>query len=268
MADFEYEFEITNWDKYNGRSDVKHSTWFRLNNQIFDDPKIERLNEIGFKIWIFFLCERSKQKQSVVKVSTKRIRAVCKVRTNWIQTYVKVMTECCMLKLLSCKEIASLRSVGDRARTATLHYNTIHNDTLHCDDLPEATAPSKKIAVVKPKEPTTTALVWRAYSDAYKQRYGETPASNAKGMGICRNFVGRLPAEDAPLVASFYLTHNDSWYVKQLHPLTLLLKDAEKLHTEWRRGQQMTGTNAKHVEQASANYLAVQEFLKKREEGA
>jgi hypothetical protein len=65
--------------------------------------------------------------------------------------------------------------------------------------------------------------------------------------------VDRLGAEEAPLVADFFLTHNDQYYVKKMHPVGLLLQDAEKLRTEWKTGNRMLGTTAVQVERSQHN---------------
>lgn len=117
---------------------------------------------------------------------------------------------------------------------------------------------------LNPDGPSATALTWRSYRDAYQERYGEAPVWNAKTAGQLRSFVGRVPKEEAPLVAAFYLTHKDQFYVKSMHPVGLLLRDAEKLRTEWVTGRQMTGAQAKHSEQRSANVEAMKSYLAKK----
>jgi hypothetical protein len=113
------------------------------------------------------------------------------------------------------------------------------------------------------KEPSQGPLVWDAYSSAYEMRYGTNPVRNAKANANCSQLVARLGI-DAPSVAAFFLTHNDSWYVKHLHPLGFLIRDAEKLHTEWKVGSQMTGTKARAIETVANNQSAVAEYLTAR----
>ena len=96
--------------------------------------------------------------------------------------------------------------------------------------------------------PTKTAQTWDAYSQAYAHRYGEGPVRNAKG--VLSRLVDRLGSEEAPLVAAFYLTHNNPWYVKQRHPTDSLLKDCEGLRTQWATGVKATTGEAKNVERS------------------
>jgi hypothetical protein len=105
---------------------------------------------------------------------------------------------------------------------------------------------------VDPEGPSPTALTWRAYRDAYAWRHGAEPKPNAKIMGQLKQLVSRIPAEEAPQVAAFYVKHDDQFYVKAMHPVGLLLRDAEKLRTEWATGRTMTQTRAKTIEKASS----------------
>lgn len=102
--------------------------------------------------------------------------------------------------------------------------------------------------ITKPDGPSPTAVTWRAYKAAYEKRWGNAPPWNAKMAGQFRSFVSRVPREDAPSVAQFYLTHNDRYYVKSMHPVGLLLRDAEKLYTEWKTNRKVTDNEARSAE--------------------
>ncbi len=95
---------------------------------------------------------------------------------------------------------------------------------------------------------TPTALTWRAYRDAFEKKYGSKPPWNAKIAGQLKQLVARIPAIAAPEVAAFYLTHPGARYVGAMHPVGLLLFDAEKLYTEWQTGRTVTGTGARQAE--------------------
>lgn len=110
----------------------------------------------------------------------------------------------------------------------------------------------------------SSSPVWNSYAVAYARRYKTDPTRNAKNNALCKQLVKRLGAEDAPKVAAFYLTHNDRWYVQKLHLLEYAVKDAEKLHTEWKRGLQMTGKIATSLEQQSSNEQAIAEHLRSK----
>jgi hypothetical protein len=107
-----------------------------------------------------------------------------------------------------------------------------------------------------PSGKSATAKTWEAYKHAFEKRYGEAPPWNAKTAGQLRALVGRISAAEAPLVAEFYLTHNAYRYVSAVHPVGLLLMDAEKLRTEWATGNRMLGSKAKEIERTQHNFDA------------
>lgn len=117
---------------------------------------------------------------------------------------------------------------------------------------------------IDPEGPSPTALTWRSYRDAYRTKYGEAPLFNPKIGGQLKSFVSRVPKEEAPLIAAFYLTHSDQFYVKKMHPIGLLLQDAEKLRTEWATGRKMTGFEAHQSEQRDANVEAMKKYLARK----
>jgi hypothetical protein len=101
----------------------------------------------------------------------------------------------------------------------------------------------------KPKPETKTASTREAYSAAYLERHKTKPIWNATTNSQLAQFVRRIGEEEAPLVAAFFLTHNDAFYTRALHPVSLLLRDAEKLRTEWATGRRMTSITARTQEQ-------------------
>lgn len=123
-----------------------------------------------------------------------------------------------------------------------------------------------KVARV-PKEKTEGSLVWESYAAAYEKRYGANPVRNAKTNALCVQLVKRLGA-DAGDVAGFYLTHNAQWYVTHLHQLEYCVKDAEKLHVEWRKGRQMTVTLARDTERVQSNRDAIDAYFNAKNKGA
>jgi uncharacterized protein YdaU (DUF1376 family) len=96
----------------------------------------------------------------------------------------------------------------------------------------------------KIKKASKGGKVWDAYSAAYRQRYGDEPVRNAKTNALCCRMVDLLGADESPSVAAYYLTSNYRWYVQTGHALDSLVKDAQKLRTEWRTGRRVTAAQA------------------------
>ena len=121
---------------------------------------------------------------------------------------------------------------------------------------------TKRRSPVKPQKEASLSNgtgVWEAYATAYTQTYSVPPTRNAKTNALCAKFVTRVGIADAPVIAAWYLSHRAQLYVQAGHCLELLLRDAEKLRTEWTRGQTITTTRARQLDQGSAMQQGVQE---------
>lgn len=105
-----------------------------------------------------------------------------------------------------------------------------------------------------------SAEAWDGYSSAYKNRYGTQPVRNAKVNGQLAQLVGRLGSESGD-VARFYVAHQGQMYVRAMHPVDLLLRDAEKLRTEWATNRTMTETRARQADKTQANYSVFKTLL-------
>lgn len=114
-------------------------------------------------------------------------------------------------------------------------------------------APKKPRAKVKLKEPAPSSATWDAYANAYEARWGVMPVRNATVNGQLANFVQRVPAEEAPAIAAFFVGHRGNLYVAAKHPVNLLVRDAEKLRTDWatndRAGSSRNDETAHHRQQ-------------------
>lgn len=121
------------------------------------------------------------------------------------------------------------------------------------------TAPTalKKTPEAKPKSPAVET--WLAYGEAYKARYHVYPIRNQTTNSQMLNFVKRIGAKEAPMVASYYVESNDSWFVRKAHAVGDLLANAEKLRMEWATGRQITQTQANQADKSQGNVSAAQD---------
>lgn len=129
--------------------------------------------------------------------------------------------------------------------TSTTTAITTSNTT---KPLPGESATPARRKKVNGTIPPTNA-VWEAYAQAYVSRYGTEPVRNASVNGVLAQFVSRIPAAEAPEVAAFYVRHNAAFYVRSRHPVSLLLRDAEGMRTQWATGRVSTSLEARSAEQ-------------------
>ena len=104
--------------------------------------------------------------------------------------------------------------------------NSLQSSTKQSIDLPPQAA-----------EVVSGSPAWDAYAIAYERRYHSPPVRNAKTNSLCKQLVQRLGASEAPEVASFYVTHEFPLYISAGHDLSLLIRDCEKIRTEWKTGR-------------------------------
>lgn len=93
------------------------------------------------------------------------------------------------------------------------------------------------------------------YHEAYVARWGAPPLWDKKANSLIVLIVQRL-GKIAPAVAQFYLLSNRGLYVSAKHDLTLLLRDANALQTEWATGRQSSDTESRQVDRTQANASA------------
>lgn len=102
---------------------------------------------------------------------------------------------------------------------------------------------------------------WEEYSSAYHARWTQYPVVNAKTRSQIKSLVERVGGE-APDLARFYVRHNDSFFVKDCHPVGLLLLKCEGLLTQMRRDQPITSADVRQLEKTQAQ-VSMMEQLKK-----
>jgi Helix-turn-helix domain len=98
------------------------------------------------------------------------------------------------------------------------------------------------------KVETMTGDTWNSYALAYELRYGTKPVRNATVNAQVAGFVKRLGVAEAPEVAAFYVSHNNRFYVQTMHSAGAMVKDAEKLRTEWATSTRVTETKAREAD--------------------
>jgi hypothetical protein len=113
---------------------------------------------------------------------------------------------------------------------------------------PTALPARPRKSAAKPNGEAKTAATWSAYSLAYKERYGVDPVDNAVQRGKLAHFVKRVGNEESPGVARDYLNNRNGLYVASKHCIDLLLRDCEKLRTEWATGNVTYQRDASEVD--------------------
>jgi phage replication O-like protein O len=128
-------------------------------------------------------------------------------------------------------------------------------------------APAKRATGKAHSDDADTALqlacreTWGAYCSAYATRYGVDPIRNARVSGQVKQFVKRIGHDESPQISAWFVGHPGRYYVQEMHSVGALLKDAEKLRTEWATGRIVTSTAAGQSDRRCAMASAVHSLL-------
>jgi hypothetical protein len=238
---------ILNWEKYNPRKDVQSPSWFRFQHNLFENWQFYDFDPAELVAWIYLLCEASKRgNKGKVTVNFEHAHRIGRVASTALNSAIK------KLKANQVIETRTLRGrYADVINTGTTNETERDetNETRRNETNAQASASGVPTPTgVNPEGESPGAKTWREYKAAYRERHGDAPLWNAKTAGMLKNFIARVPADEAPAIAAFYVGHNDRFYVQAMHPVGLLLRDAEKLRTEWATGNRMTAAKAKNSE--------------------
>lgn len=139
--------QVTNWDKFNPRTDVKHPSWFRVEHKLIDHPDLFDLTHEEFKALFYMLAMCCRENSDCVRLNYAHAASVAKLSRAGVDGAIEKL---CDLEMLAVLETATLRArdvggthtgacVTDTAATgrdSTLRDETGHDRTGH--DTPPA----------------------------------------------------------------------------------------------------------------------------------
>jgi len=247
------EYRILNWDKYNPKTKAKNLSWVRLDVGFFDNPDVMRMSPTGVNMFLFLLTQGTRR-AGTGREHVLRVTRACSIRSR------TRLIECMnALQDAGMLEAKIINLAVDKPKKAPNERNERNGTNGTVDNQKQ---PTKKASIKSQKQPTDGSKVFEAYASAYFGRYNQQPVRNAKTNALCSQLVKRLGAEDAPFVAAYYVDHPGSFYVRSMHQLDWLVKDAEKVCTEWKAGAHMTGIRANQIEERSHGQSVIQNILK------
>lgn len=236
------QLEVLNWEKYNPRKDLVKHSWFRLENNLITSPEFFDFDHSEFCLWIYLLGLASQKQTGQISMSVSHAVTVAKIQKE------SIVSGLLKLQQLQCVQIITSIEHADAQITAPTNE---HNNTLRDIRTNELKHSDAAVATVK-NEKSLGSKIFETYSQAFQERYQVAPVRNAKTNSLCSQLAKRL-GEDSHAVVRFYLAHNDGWYLKHQHDLGNLIKAAESLHTQWQRGQAVTGVQVRSFEKQSVN---------------
>ena len=242
-----FSLDVVNFEKWNPGGD-KHRRWIKLDVNFLEDPKITRLSAAETLVFIGLMVARARVGGRLKLGSVLVVSRLTHARAEVVSRSLVKLLE---LRLIDLTDLEPTRAREDKIRE-----DKIRKDTRDIQKTRVAAAPETPVKTSEPQATPATRIdpasetrpTWEAYIESYITRYKVPPTRNATTNAQMKQFVKRVGAEDAPGIVGFYLKHNDFLYVKTLHPVNLMLRDAEGLRTQWLKGKAVTSSDARESE--------------------
>jgi hypothetical protein len=248
LEEVSLEITIVNWDKYNPKRAQHSYRWFRFDNEFFTDKKLYDLDCECRCVFLFLLCTASKENSGKYDVERDYIQRQTGISNKKIDDSIKLL----ILKGV----VATTKRCSSKSKSLPLRDET--NETRR-DETNETRELTVELFDTKQKSKTPGAHVFDAYANAYASRYNISPKRNSKVNSQCKQLAERLGVEDAVKVVTYYISLNEAYYTRNMHPIGYCLNDAESLYTKVKSGINMGRIKANQIERTSHNIDAINE---------
>ena len=256
--------------------------WLRFYVRTLNNPKVQRLPSGDFKGWVNLLCLAKEYDGALppvedvafrLRLSKRKVETLLKsLRFNGLVDGDR-MHDWDEMQYPSDSSTERVKRHRERKEDVSSNVSSnvpvtpqsrVEKRRVETETEQSREETPKGVPATKTKSLSRAASVdtWDAYSKAYLTRYGVEPTRNQKVNSQVKQFTERVPIEEAPAIAAFYLSHNNAYYLRVAHSTDALLKDAEKLRTEWQTGRKVTGQKARQDEQTSTNFDNAERAIK------
>lgn len=240
-----YRITVKNFRKHNPNLKKNHK-YTMIANNLCSDSALRMLPVTVRWMFIGILLSCGDHASDVVELSESQLRDLLESS----KSVVGALDALKSLQLLTY-EIQDYSFIN-RIEKNRKERNRIETSSVGTSKNTREENPAPEVLELKP-QPTPaeqTALnreIWNTYAAAYRNRYKVDPVRNASVNGKISQLGKRLGRE-AIAVVEFFLSHNDGYYLKNLHSIGLCLRDAESLHTQMQRGRAITSLDVKNFE--------------------
>lgn len=84
---------ICNWEKYNGRKDIKRPWWFKLSNTLLEDSQFYNMNGEEIRAWIYLLSQASKHQTGSIHLDEVHARQSCNINIAELKSLLKKLKQ-------------------------------------------------------------------------------------------------------------------------------------------------------------------------------
>lgn len=111
---------VVNWDKFNPRKDLKATSWFRMQNSIFEDPDFFDFSHAEFSALFYILCQCSKKQCGTIRVNYAHANRIGRLDTAELKSAID--------KLVKIQFVQITNEVRHADVTSTSHARNTTNE--------------------------------------------------------------------------------------------------------------------------------------------
>jgi len=228
---------IKNWEKFfRPRKDVEHTTWLRLNNDIYRSPDLFHFTFEEKWVWISILCLASEKQTDTLEFEESWFCHFTKVSSAALTTALGKLSRngCVTLTLRP-------RNAGVRERTATIRNVKGSNVKLSNETRSKEESGAKRAKESRAPEGVNELIA--TYVEAYKSKYGGRPEILAKDARFFSLVLKTVPLQRAKDLVQVFLQTDDPWFVKTKHRPDVFYGNLGQLGASLEAGKPLEATS-------------------------
>lgn len=245
------EIEIVGWTKFQHHNGKRTYDWLKLSSNIFDDAEIQTLTPSEFKVWVWCLCTAARARSSAIRVSIKRGASAIGVQVKCVRNAISKLES---FQIVSVKS-GTILVPQNRIEESTIEENRKEKNrkkeypkaeqTTFADSEIQKTPRSKS-------EPPESSILWATYQTEYLSRWKkEPPPRNARINSNLKKLVSEFGMESATDMVKHYFKMPDTYYLKNFHPVGLLISQAHQIYSSMTTGRTMSKGMMRSMESAN-----------------
>lgn len=250
------EIELVQWDKHQPRKDIKHPTWFAVNNRIMEDPKLFGLTDAEWKALFYIFAQASQQNSAKVKIYTAHAAGVCQVLAETIRTAVEKLADVGVV-VTSVPRTRAGGSKRSRVRERTDHVREC-TDRVHDTTLQDTTLHNKQDRTVQDiaAAPAGGAHEFiAAYCERFKERWGVNPPIQGKDAGILKQLAKGMSLDRFKDLLDAFFQMPDAWIVKGKHTVAMFHMKLNEIVVYADAGKFTTSREAQQADNTATNAM-------------
>jgi hypothetical protein len=218
---------ISNWEKYQFRKQIKHPSWFRVENRLWNDEQFFYFTAEERWIWICLLSIASQKQTASLCVGLEWLSRESGVGMPSIETALQ------KLKDNKCLDYTlHERNVCVPAGIPTRHNKTRQDITRH-----NISIDSDAARLSSPKKGSSNSKLIGEYIKAYQGRYKARPVIDGRTQGLVKKILTTVPEDQACDMVQAFVQMNDPWFIKKAHDFPTFYENLTKVSLALQTGE-------------------------------